>query len=71
MKREPKVLVTNLDPMIITESQGITFERHKEESLISSQFLKNQKKKQNLMFYLIFIPWIPHYNECILFVRHD
>ena len=36
--------------MIITESrtEGIEFERHKEESLISSQFLKNQKKMQNL-----------------------
>ena len=41
--------------MIITESQGITFERHKEESLISSQFLKNQEKKQKLTFFLIFI----------------
>ena len=31
--------------MIIIESRtkGIKFERHKEESLISSQFLKNQK----------------------------
>ena len=41
--------------MIITESQGITFERHKEESLISSQFLKNQKKKQNLTFFFLFL----------------
>jgi len=39
--------------MIIIESQteGIKFGRHKEEFLISSQFLKNQKKKQNLMFF--------------------
>jgi hypothetical protein len=31
--------ITNTDPMIIIESQteGIKFERHKEESLISSQ----------------------------------
>ena len=43
--------------MIITKSRtkGIKFEHHKEEFLISSQFLKNQKKKQNLMFFLIFI----------------
>ena len=34
--------------MIIIESRtkGIKFERHKEESLISSQFLKNQKKSK-------------------------
>ena len=33
--------VTNLDPMIIIESrtEGIKFERHKEEYLISSQVL--------------------------------
>ena len=39
--------------MIIIESwtRGIKFEFHKEESLISSQFLKNQKKKQNLFFF--------------------
>ena len=38
--------------MIIIESriEGIKFERHKEEFLISSQFLKNQKKVQNLTF---------------------
>ena len=43
--------------MIIIKSQtdGIKFECHKEESLISSQFLKNPKKKKNLMFFLIFI----------------
>ena len=42
--------------MIIIESQteGIKFERHKEESLISSQFLKNQKKSKASPF-LIFI----------------
>ena len=34
--------------MIITESraEGIKFERYKEESLISLQFLKNQEEKQ-------------------------
>ena len=34
--------------MIIIESRtkGIKFECHKEESLISSQFLKNQKKSK-------------------------
>ena len=37
-------------------TKGIKFERHKEESLISSQFLKNQKKSKGLPF-LIFIPW--------------
>ena len=44
--------------MIITElwTKCIKFERHKEESLINSQFLKNEKKKQNLTFFLIFIP---------------
>ena len=44
--------------MIITELQPecIKFDRHKEDSLISSQFLKNQKKKQNPTFFLIFIP---------------
>ena len=42
--------------MIIIESwtKGIKFERHKEESLISSQFLKNQKKSKASHF-LIFI----------------
>ena len=43
--------------MIITESltEGIKFECHKKKSLISSQFLKNQKKKQILTFFLIYI----------------
>ena len=42
--------------MIIIESRtkGITFERHKEESLISLQFLKNQKKRK-VSHFLIFI----------------
>ena len=42
--------------MITIESQtrGIKFEHHKEESLISSQFLKNQKKSKASHF-LIFI----------------
>ena len=45
--------------MIIIESRtrGIKFERHKEESLISSQFLKNQKKSKASHF-LIFIQWL-------------
>ena len=44
--------------MIIIESRtkGIKFERHKEESLISSRFLKNQKKSKASPF-LIFIQW--------------
>ena len=39
--------------MIIIESrtEGIKFERHKEESLIGSQFLKNQKKSKSLTFF--------------------
>ena len=43
--------------MIITESriEGIKFECHEEESMISSQFLKNQKKKQNLTFFYLFL----------------
>ena len=54
MKRTPKGSVTDSDLMIIIESrtEGIKFECHKEESLISSQFLKNQEKKQNLTFFL-------------------
>ena len=42
--------------MITMESrtEGIKFERHKEESLISSQFLKNQKKSKTSQF-LIFL----------------
>ena len=42
--------------MIIIESRtkGIKFECHKEESLMSSQFLKNQKKSKASHF-LIFI----------------
>ena len=50
---------SHLDPMIIIElrTKGIKFERHKEEFLISSQFLKNQKKSKALPF-LIFIPLI-------------
>ena len=44
--------------MITIESRtrGIKFERHKEESLISSQFMKNQKKSKASHF-LIFIQW--------------
>ena len=42
--------------MIIIESRtkGIKFERHKEESLISSQFLKNQKKAKPHIFWFLF-----------------
>ena len=42
--------------MITIESRtrGIKFERHKEEFLISSQFLKNQKKSKASPF-LIFL----------------
>ena len=42
--------------MIIIESRtrGIKFEHHEKESLISSQYLKNKKKKQASPF-LIFI----------------
>ena len=38
--------------MIIIESrtEGIKFECHKKESLIGSQFLKNQKKSKSLKF---------------------
>ena len=41
--------------MITMESQteGIKFERHKEESLISSQFLKNQKKSKASPFLIV------------------
>ena len=60
--------------MITMESriEGIKFERHKEESLITSQFLKNQKKSKTspfLIFYLIKI--IPYYNKCMLFICHE
>ena len=42
--------------MITMESrtEGIKFERHNEESLISSEFLKNQKKSKASLF-LIFL----------------
>ena len=43
--------------MIIIElrTKSIKFERHKEESLISSQFLKNQKKsKASPFFWFLF-----------------
>ena len=45
--------------MITIESRtrGIKFERHKEESLISSQFLKNQKESKTSHFLIFFIPW--------------
>ena len=36
--------------MIESRTEGIKFECHKEESLISSQFLKNQKKSKSLTF---------------------
>ena len=47
-----------------SQTEGIKFERHKEESLISPQFFKNQKKSKAspfLFFYSIKI--IPYYNE--------
>ena len=46
--------------MITIESRtrNIKFERHKEESLISSQFLKNQKKSKASHFEFIF--WKSH-----------
>ena len=58
--------------MIINESQtkSIKFECHKEESLISSQFLKSQKKSKALPF-LIFYSIILYYNEWMLLIRHD
>ena len=57
MKREPKVYVIDLDPMITMESrtEGIRFERHKEESLISSQFFEELKEEQNLTISDVFI----------------
>ena len=58
--------------MITMESrtEGIKFARNKEESLISSQFLKNQKKsKASHFFYSIKI--VPYYNECVLFICHE
>ena len=41
--------------MITMESwtKGIKFKRHKEESLISSQFLKNQKKSKTSPFLIV------------------
>ena len=58
--------------MIKTESriEGIKFERHKEESLISSQFLKNQKKRKTSRFSDFYSTNL-YYNECMLFIRHD
>ena len=43
--------------MITMESRtkGIKFERHKEESLISSQFLKNQKKSKTSHFFIFYL----------------
>ena len=60
--------------MITMESrtEGIKFELHKEESLISSQFLKNQKKSKTLPFLIFYsIKTIPYYNECMLFICHE
>ena len=51
-------------------TKSIKFERHKEESLINSQFLKNQKKSTASHF-LIFYSMILYYNECMLLIRHD
>ena len=51
------IKITNPDPMIITESwtEGIKFERHKEESLISSQVHWRTKRRNK-----------PHVFLCIL-----
>ena len=60
--------------MITMESrtEGIKFERHKEESLISSQFLKNQKKSKASHFLIVlFNKNHPYYNECMLFICHE
>ena len=58
--------------MIIIESRTecIKFERPKEESLISSLFLKNQKKSKASPF-SDFYSIMPYYNECMLFIRHN
>ena len=58
--------------MIIIESRtkGIKFQCHKEESLISSQFLKNQKKSKASPFWFLLNNSL-YYNECMLFIRHD
>ena len=41
--------------MIESRTEGIKFECHKEESLISSQFLKNQKKSKASHFLIILL----------------
>ena len=57
--------------MIIIESRikGIKFERHKEESLISS--LEEPKEEQSLTFSDFYSIIYLYYNECMLFIRHD
>ena len=60
--------------MITMESrtEGIKFKCHEEESLISSQFLKNQKKSKASHFFIFYsIKIIPYYNECMLFICHE
>jgi len=62
--------VTNPDLMIIIESrtEGIIFEHHKEEFLISSQVLwrSNRGNKPHAFFY--FHSMMIHYNEFRLFI---
>ena len=45
---------------------------HKEESLISSQFLKNQRKSKTSLFSdFVFNPNSSYYKEFMLFICHD
>ena len=55
-KTKIQIFDRNPDPTFIieTRTKGIKFEHHKEESLISSKFLKNQKKRK-VSHFLIFI----------------
>ena len=62
----------DLDPMITMESrtEGIKFERHEEESLISLQFLKNQKKSKASPFFIFYSIKLSHItmSACYLYV---
>ena len=64
-------------PMIITESQieGVKFEHHKEESLINTVLEEpKEEAKPHFFFFFFFSDFfsiILHYNECMLFIRHD
>ena len=60
--------------MIITESQieGVKFEHHKEESLINTVLEEpKEEAKPHFFFFSDFYSIILHYNECMLFIRHD